>query len=107
MLYDNQATTNKDGFARKTKHDWHYVDWSMPTGIIADIMGLTDQYVSNARKKYAPETVRTIHQKAVRAGIKWKEMDWSKSDAQIARETGHARGAVWKARRRQSKPNQL
>jgi hypothetical protein len=107
MLYDDQATTYKEGLTRKRKHDWRCVDWSMPTGIIADMMGLTSEYVSNARQKYAPETVQTIHQQSIRAEIKWKEVDWSKSDVQIARETGCTHGAVWKARRRQSQPNQL
>ena len=50
----------KNGEAYRTKYEWYYVDWSQPTTVIADQLGVRPQMVGNARKRYAPETVGKI-----------------------------------------------
>jgi hypothetical protein len=94
-----KLTINKDGEARKMKHAWHLVDWDQPTSVIAEQMGLSEVYVSGRRRKYAPETIHREYTKRAAMVDRWGGVDWSKSDAQIAKETGRARGSVWKTRR--------
>lgn len=43
-----------------------------------------------------------IMAKTAQAGVDWTAVDWSKSDAALAKELGVQRQAVWAARRRQA-----
>ena len=91
-------TLHKNGDAQKSKYGWHTVDWGQPTSIISDQLGCRPSTVSIARAKYAPETVRGPHVKKT-AMKEWaKGIDWSKTDREIAEETGRSRGAVWTTR---------
>ena len=94
---------NKDGAIRKSKHQWHLVDWYQPTSWIADQLGTSEQVVSTARKKYSPETTRTAHIKKIVSDQRWRSVDWSKKDIEIAKDMKASRATVWKARNRQSK----
>ena len=91
---------NKNATMRKTKYQWHLIDWNQPTSWIADQLGARDQVVAFARRKYAPETIRKAHIKKISSAEKWAEVDWSKTDIEIAKEMNASRSGVWKARNR-------
>lgn len=98
---------NTNGEMRKMKHNWHLVDWDQPTSVIAQQLGTSEVYVSGRRRKYAPETVRQNHTKRVAMMDRCEEIDWSKSDIQIAKETNRSRAGVWNTRRLISLKNHL
>ncbi len=100
-----KLTTNKDGRARKMKHAWHLVDWEQPTSVIAQQMGLSEGYVSGRRRKYAPETVGMHYVKQYEMADNSKDIDWSKSDWQLAKETGRSHGSIWTTRQKLSRLN--
>jgi hypothetical protein len=100
-----KITINKNGESRKMKHDWHLVDWDQPTSVIADQMGTSEGYVSGRRRKYAPETVRIHYTKKCAMVDRAKDLDWSKTDWQLAKETGRHRGSLWKTRQKLSRMN--
>lgn len=100
-----KITTNKNGEARKMKYEWHLVDWDQPTSVIAEQMRLTEGYVSGRRRKYAPETVRIHYTKKFAMVDRAKNLDWSKTDLQLANETGRDRGSLWKTRQKLSRMN--
>lgn len=100
-----ELTTKKNGEARKTKHAWHLVDWNQPTSVIAEQMGLSEVYVSGRRRKYAPKTIRRAYVKKAAMVDRAKDLDWSKTDWQLAKETGRSHGSIWKTRQRLSQMN--
>lgn len=91
-------TKNKNGELRKTKHDWSLVDWDQPTYVIAEQMGVSSGYISGRRRKYAPETIRSHHMKTHNMIDASKELDWSKTDWQLAKETGRSHASIRKTR---------
>jgi hypothetical protein len=95
-----KITTNKNGEARKMKHNWHIVNWNQPTSVIAEQMGLSEVYVSGRRRKYAPETVRKHYTKKCAMVDRAKDLDWSKTNYQLAKETGRSAGSLWKTRQK-------
>jgi predicted transcriptional regulator len=69
------------------------IDWkTMSNARIAKILKVTPSEVSRARSEYAPETHSPRHDP-------YKGVDWTKGDAQIAREQKVTPAAVWIARR--------
>ena len=97
-----KITTNKNGEARKMKHDWHSVNWDQPTSVIAEQMGSSEVYVSGRRRKYAPQTVRKHYTKKCSMVDMAKDLDWSKTNWQLAKETGRSAGSLWKTRQKLS-----
>jgi hypothetical protein len=79
--------------------DWNLIDWDTPTCIIMEMTGATNTCVCINRRKYAPHTIRKYHMGLEKMKDKAMEIDWSKSDIQIAKETGRPRSSVWKTRR--------
>jgi hypothetical protein len=100
-----KLTINKNGEARKMKHAWHLVDWDQPTSVIAEQMGLSEGYVSGRRRKYAPETIKRAYVKKAAMMDRAKDLDWSKTDRQLAKETGRSHGSIWRTRRKISLHN--
>ena len=100
-----KITINKNGEARKMKYEWHLVDWNQPTSVISSQMRCLDRYVSECRKRYAPETVRAHHSKKYAMIDRAKDLDWSKTDRQLAKETGRGAGSIWSTRQKLSRVN--
>ena len=63
---------------RYSSHDWSSVDWSKPTHVIAEQMGVTPMAVYYQRKRHLRRRGRTH--------LDWSQVDWSKADKHIARE---------------------
>jgi hypothetical protein len=87
-------TTKKNPF-----YPWHCVDWNQPTSVISQELDAPQVTVYRARKRFAPDTIRKHY---VRTAVMedWaSEIDWTKSDLKIAKETGRSPSSVWKTRK--------
>jgi len=74
--------------------DWASIDWTLTTKEICRLTGRVQGTVCQARKRFAPSTVRKT-QKHVR----WDLVDWTKPATQIQAETGASKSALCNARR--------
>lgn len=92
--------------SKQNRQRWKNVNWTKSTTSIAEELGVTLSFVSVMRAKYAPETRAFMKpQVEIRLSNKydWTQIDWSKSNTQIAKELGAAPGTVRKARQHYAK----
>lgn len=68
--------------------NWHTVDWSIPTGILAVQLRRSQNCVSSQRRRYAPETLYVTKQPGLGRppACDWSTVDWSLSNEVIARQ---------------------
>lgn len=87
--------TNKDGTPRKMKYNWSTVNWNLSTQTIAQMLGTQKYYVEKMRSKLAPHTKQESA---------YETIDWSKTDMEIAIETGRKYCTITQMRRRKGLP---
>lgn len=63
----------------RSQFDWSQIDWSKTTDQISQETGFSKSYVSNMRKRFAPDT------KGKRRS-EWSFVDWSKSNMELSQE---------------------
>lgn len=79
--------------------DWTSVDWSLSTKEICRLTGRVQATVCQARRKYAPHTLRKNSPR-----LRWDLMDWSKSNKDIHAETRASMTSICNARRKWATP---
>jgi hypothetical protein len=75
--------------------DWESIDWSLTTQEIMRLTGRVQGTVCQARKRFAPSTVRKQ-----KKHMRWDLVDWTKSVSVIRAETGASASSVSDAKRR-------
>jgi hypothetical protein len=86
-----------------TRYDWTGIDWEKSNHQIAKEMGCSSGSALSARLKYAPYHLKISPRDRVQHHEQiydWSQVDWEKSDSQIARETGASVMTVLRARRK-------
>lgn len=77
-----------------SKYNWSNVDWLKKSSEIAAELGCGIDSVSSARKRYAPETLKS------HINTDWQNVDWSKTNQQILKELGASNNTIAKARKK-------
>lgn len=72
------------------KINWQAVDWSKTNAVLAQDLSLSVPTISNRRRRFAPQTVRTH--------TDWSQADWTKRNCELAAEFSATPRAVAAAR---------
>ena len=78
------------------------LDYNLSTRTLSEQSGIEKRYITEYRKKHSKgrATVYSPHQKPRKMLVSPQSIDWSKSPAEIAKETGVSKQRVYQLRRK-------